>query len=74
MNRRYVIDLAERVGATAAEAGLSYGITELANLPAWWVAPLTVGLSAAKGWLAGWLGRKDTAALLPAAADPASRT
>lgn len=34
---------------------------------------LSERVGAAKGGLASFLGRKDTAALLPAGADPASR-
>ncbi len=69
----YLIDLSERVGATAAEAGLALAITELSSLPMWWAPLLIPALAAAKGGLAGFLGRKDTAAMLPARTDPASR-
>jgi hypothetical protein len=70
---RYLIDLGERVGATAAEAGLAVVITEVGSLPAWWVPLLIPILAAAKSLCAGFVGRKDTAALLPAGTDPASR-
>ncbi|MFD9124367.1 hypothetical protein [Kitasatospora sp. NPDC059571] len=73
MPSKYVIDLAERVGATAAEAGLSVLITEAGNLPPWWALILLPALAAAKGALASFIGRPDTAAALPTAADPVSR-
>lgn len=72
-SKKYLIDLGERVGATAGEAGLAYGIKELADGPWWWVPVLLPILAAGKGACAAFLGRKGTASLLPAAADPASR-
>ncbi|MFD4660844.1 hypothetical protein ACFWP2_35105 [Kitasatospora sp. NPDC058444] len=72
-SRAYWIDVAERTGATAAEAGLAYAITEANNLSAWWVPVLIPLLAAAKGTCARFVGRKGTASLLPAGADPASR-
>lgn len=62
--RRYLLDLAERIAATAAEAGVSYTITVVADLDPVWAMPLTVGLSALKGWLARFVGRRDSAALV----------
>lgn len=73
MNKIYWLDLAERTGATAGEAGLAVAIQQLNDLPAWWVPILIPALAAAKAWCAGFVGRKGTASLLPAAADPASR-
>jgi hypothetical protein len=70
---KYAVDLAERVGATAGEAGLGVLIADLGDLPYWWVAVLIPALAMGKGALASFLGRKDTAALLTARADPASR-
>lgn len=70
---KYAIDLGERVGATAAEAGLGVLTVELANAPVWWAVLLVPVLAGLKGGLARWLGRADTAALLPAGTDPASR-
>jgi hypothetical protein len=72
-SRKYLVDLGERVGATAGEAGLSVLITDLGSLPQWWVLLLLPALAAAKGGLAAFLGRKGTPSLLPADADPASR-
>ena len=42
MNRAYWLDMAERVGATAGEAGLGVAITEFSSLPMW-CAVLLVG-------------------------------
>lgn len=63
INRQYLVDLGERVAATAAEAGLALAITELASIPGWWVLPLTTALAAAKGWIAKHVGSARTASL-----------
>lgn len=70
MNRRYLIDLAERIAATAAAAGIGYAITAVADLDPVWSLPLTVALTAAKGWLARYVGRADSASLVPDAPTP----
>lgn len=57
------IDILERIGATAVEAGIAYGITELASVKAGWVIPLTAVLAFAKSWLATKFGNKDSASL-----------
>lgn len=67
--RRYLTDLAERIAATAAEAGVSYAITVVADLDPVWSMPLTVALAAAKGWLARYVGRPDSASLAQTATD-----
>lgn len=72
MTKTYVLDLGERAAWTGAQAALSLAVVELTDLPVWWAAPLALALSAAKGWIAGRLGRKGTASTLPATADPAS--
>lgn len=64
MNRAYWLDMAERVGATAAEAALGLAITELGSLPVWWAALLVPVLSAAKGFLARYVGSPSSASLL----------
>jgi hypothetical protein len=66
MNKAFILDLAERTGATAAEAGLAYAIAALGNLSAWWVPVLIPVLAAAKGGVARYVGQPETAALLPA--------
>ncbi|MFF9690216.1 hypothetical protein [Streptomyces sp. NPDC014623] len=65
-------DILERAGWTGAQAALGAAVTELADIPLWWAAPVALTLAAAKGWVAGRLGRKGTASTLPATADPAS--
>lgn len=73
MSRAHLVDVAERVAATAAAAGVGYAVQELADLPAWWAPVVVVALTAVKGWLAGFVGRKGTASMLPASVDPAGR-
>lgn len=46
-------DLLERAGWTGAQAALSVGIVELADIQLWWAAPLALVLSAAKTWVVG---------------------
>jgi hypothetical protein len=64
MNRKYVLDLAERVGATAAEAGIAVAITELSGQSVWWAVLAVPALAAAKGWLARYTGDPGSASLL----------
>lgn len=73
MNRAQFLDAAERVGATAAEAGIAATIVEVQGLPGWWIPVLLPALAAAKGAVASFLGRKGSPSLLPASVDPASR-
>ncbi|WP_299542004.1 hypothetical protein [uncultured Streptomyces sp.] len=73
MQNKLLLDLAERAGWTGAQAALGLAVTELADIPVWWAAPVALALSSAKGWVAGRLGRPGTASTLPAAADPASQ-
>lgn len=58
------VDALERILATAVEAGVSYAITAVASIPKWWVAPLTVALSAIKTYLAKFVGNPNTASFL----------
>jgi len=67
-----LIDITERVAATAVEAALAYGITQIADIKAAWVMPLTAALSLGKSWISTWLGNKNSAAMLPAAKDNAA--
>ena len=64
MSKTYWLDLGERVGATAGEAALGLAITEFSSLPVWWAALLVPALSAAKGFLARYVGAPGTASLL----------
>lgn len=72
MTKQLLLDMGERAGWTGAQAALGVAITDLADIPVWWAAPIGLALAAAKGWIAGRLGRKGTASTLPATADPAS--
>lgn len=72
MNSKLLLDMGERAGWTGAEAAVSLVAVEVADLPVWWAAPAALVLAAAKGAIAGRLGRKGTASTLPAGADPAS--
>ncbi|MGR6997611.1 hypothetical protein ACU686_05130 [Yinghuangia aomiensis] len=65
-SRAWLVDVAERTGATAAEAGLAYLITVLASLPTPWAVPITGALAIAKGAIASRYGEHGTAAALPA--------
>lgn len=75
---KFLIDLTERTAATYAEALIGLllvgGVTSLSALESAAVAAVPAGLAVVKGALGAFLGRADTAALLPAAADPASRS
>ncbi|MFD9777109.1 hypothetical protein ACFWZS_08845 [[Kitasatospora] papulosa] len=73
MNTKLLLDLGERAGWTGAQAALGLAVTELADIPVWWAAPVALALSSAKGWVAGRLvGRSGTASTLPAGKDPAT--
>jgi hypothetical protein len=65
VNKAFWLDLSERVGATGGEAALGVLITQLGQMPVWWAALLIPALSAAKGWLARYVGSPSSAALLP---------
>lgn len=68
-----IFDMLERAGWTGVQAALGVLATDLAGISVWWAAPIGLGIAAAKGWVAGRLGRPGTASTLPASADPASR-
>ncbi|MGW3110566.1 hypothetical protein [Streptomyces sp. NPDC001091] len=72
MDNKFLLDLAERAGATGAEAALGLAVVELGGLPVWWAAPVALFAASGKAWIASWLGRKGTPSLLPARKDPAS--
>ncbi|MDG9706544.1 hypothetical protein, partial [Streptomyces sp. DH37] len=71
--QKLILDVAERAGWTGAEAALGVLATELADISLWWAAPIGLAIAAAKGWVAGRLGRMGTASTLPASADPAGQ-
>ena len=64
MNRKKLLDIAERVGWTAAQAGLSIITVDTFDLPAVYVPLFAAVLSAVKGWVATRMG-DGTAATLP---------
>jgi hypothetical protein len=70
---KLIVDAAERVGSTTVQAGIAAAIIEAASLPLWWAPILLAALTSAKAGVASWVGRRDTAALLSASTDPASR-
>lgn len=61
--RRWAVDAGERIGATAAAAGVSEALVVVADLPQWASVPLIVGLTAVKAWLARWVGDRGSAAV-----------
>jgi hypothetical protein len=61
----YVVDFLERVLATAAEGGIAYVITAIADWPVWATVPLVTGATAVKAWLAKFIGSADSASLSP---------
>lgn len=63
MSQKYLLDLGERVLATAAAAGISYAVTQLDSLSGAWIPVITVGLTALKGLLAKYVGDSDNAGL-----------
>lgn len=56
-------DIIERGLATAAEAGIAYGIVELSSIKAAWAVPIVAGLAFAKSFLAKYIGNPDSASL-----------
>jgi hypothetical protein len=60
----YWLDLAERWGATAAEAAIAVLITDLTGIDTWWAVPVASGLALVKGWLAKFVAKKGTASLV----------
>lgn len=70
---KLLLDAGERVLSTAAQAGITAAIVETQDLSYWWAPLVLTSLTIGKTALASWVGRRDTAALLPLAADPAGR-
>jgi hypothetical protein len=74
----YFVDLGERVVFTAGEAfaasliSNASGITHMSTWESAGVAGIAAGIAVVKGALAGHVGDKNTAALLPAAAGGAA--
>ena len=64
VNQKFLLDAAERVLATAAEAGISAAIVAVSSIPKWWVAPITVALAGVKSFLAKFVGSSSSASLV----------
>ncbi|MGW7248807.1 hypothetical protein [Streptomyces decoyicus] len=65
-------DVFERALWTGAEGALGILVTSLADVSAWWAAPVALVLAAGKAWVAGRLGRFGTGSTLPESKDPAT--
>lgn len=62
-NTDYIRDLVERVGWTAAEAGLAVVITESADWHGTWMPFIAAGLAVLKGAVAKHIGNRNSAAI-----------
>lgn len=62
---RYLVDLVERVLATAAEGAVGVVTVVLVDWPTWLAVPLAAGAAIVKGWLAKFSGSKSSASLVP---------
>lgn len=51
MTKNQIADIAERAGWTVAQALVGLGITEAADIKAWWAAPIAMALSTAKTYV-----------------------
>jgi hydrogenase/urease accessory protein HupE len=65
MNKKLLLDIAERTGWTAAQAGLGVIITYAAGLPPAYAVPVAGALALLKGYIASHIGEPDSAATLP---------
>lgn len=71
LNRKFIIDAAERIGYTALSAGLSAGAVYFTKLPSEWIPVGTIVLTTLKTLIASQIGDKSSAALLPASKETA---
>lgn len=71
MSKKFLKDLAERVGFSAAYAATSVLVVELGDLPYEWAPVLVAALAALKGVLAKQVGSPDTAGFAGSSSDPA---
>lgn len=62
---RYILDLAERTLATAAQGAIAEVVILSADWPQWVAVPVMAGLAVVKGWLGKAVGNKDSASLAP---------
>jgi len=61
--RAWAVDAGERIGSTAAQAGVAEAVVLAGDLPQWAAAPLIVGLTSLKVWLARYRGERSSASL-----------
>ena len=61
--RAWARDAGERIGATAAAAGVGEAIVIAGDLPQWAAVPVITGLTALKAWLARYRGERSSASL-----------
>ena len=64
-SRRFWLDLAERVGWTAAQVVLAGVTVDAFALPSWAVVPAAAFLAVVKGLVARHVGSADSASTLP---------
>ncbi|RLL67000.1 hypothetical protein [Streptomyces sp. Z26] len=64
-------DTFERAGWTGVQTSLGVLAADLADVPAWWAAPIALALASAKSYAASRLGVRGTGSTLPAGRDPA---
>lgn len=69
LSKKFIADLAERAGWTLAEAAVGFAITETSSLDTVYAPVIATALAALKGIIAKHIGKKDTAATLPASVD-----
>lgn len=62
---KFLVDLLERVGWTAAEAGLAVVTTDSLNVPIAWAPLVAAGLALLKGFVAKHIGNGDSASTAP---------
>lgn len=61
MNQKYWTSLGLKVLEVSASAGISYSITQVADMSGQWVPLLTVGLQVVQGLLARKIGDPESA-------------
>ena len=71
MNKKYVIDVAERLGWQVAYAAISTGVIELSHLSYAWAPALMLGLDAVKVVVAKHVGSPENAAIPGGSKTPA---
>lgn len=62
---KFAKDLLERVGWTAAQAGVGVITVEALNVPVEWAAVVAAVLAVVKGFIAKKVGNSDSASTVP---------